>query len=114
MLVRAGPSNGITDFLLILKYSLKLPAFSIDFEVDEAASAARSGVLPNGEEIIFAVSDISIRIGETSYLVITEFQVDNLIVMLNELKLSFANPKTVAGLEELVPKGGICFWFKTY
>jgi len=97
-----------------LRYSLDFSSFSIDFEVDEIASRHRTVEYSNVEDFLFIVADISLRIGNTSYLVVTEFQTDNLIITLENLGKRFSNPPSMSEAERFVPKGGVSEWLRAY
>lgn len=96
-------------------FSLALPGFAIDFDVKKEASLAftrRFG--SHGEDYVFAVADILVKVEQVRHVIVPERHPGNLIELLKDAKSRLRNPMEVKGLEALLPRGHWGRWMHGY
>lgn len=100
----------------IVKYSLNIADFSIDFEVDIDASISctRSFKIPTVSDYIFSVAEVWLRCGEERYLICGKEEVYNLEGLLLSLLNTVSNPNSIRRLEDLIDQGGLSKWMRGY
>lgn len=96
-------------------YSLGFAQFSIDFDIQKRRSIELTRQFDShGPDFAFAVSEISLQIGTTRYLIISSNNPGNVIEELGDFSAKLLNPVSVSNLEKLIPQGGWCEWMRGY
>jgi hypothetical protein len=100
----------------VVRYSVDVADFSIDFEVDIDASISctRSFKVPTVDDYIFSCAEIRMRCGNERYLVCGADEVYNLEVTLISLIKAISGPKSIEGIENIIEQGGLSKWMRGY